>query len=98
MGIGRLQLLGLIQETGSINKAAKAMNMSYKRAWEMIQQMNRLAESPLVVTQTGGSTGGGTVVTETGLRYMEAYQLLHRRFQAFMAEELNRLEQSGLGR
>ncbi|RYF53987.1 MAG: LysR family transcriptional regulator, partial [Cytophagaceae bacterium] len=51
MGIGRLELLGHIQRTGSISQAAKAMNMSYKRAWTLIHSMNEQADSLLVTTQ-----------------------------------------------
>ncbi|GAB3743129.1 winged helix-turn-helix domain-containing protein [Spirosoma lituiforme] len=54
MGIGRLELLGHIQRTGSISQAAKAMNMSYKRAWTLIHSMNEQADSLLVTTQIGG--------------------------------------------
>ncbi len=91
MGIGRLELLGHIQRTGSINQAAKAMRMSYKRAWELVHSMNTLADSPLVATQTGGSTGGGAVVTEEGEKYLVYYRALHERFQQFLADELANL-------
>ncbi|MEZ0486610.1 winged helix-turn-helix domain-containing protein [Fibrella aquatica] len=88
LGIGRMELMGHIQQTGSINKAAKAMKMSYKRAWELVQSMNKLADVPLVVTQTGGSTGGGAVVTPEGEKYLTRYQALQVRFQQFLADEL----------
>lgn len=87
MGIGRLELLGHIQRTGSINQAAKAMKMSYKRAWELVSSLNRLAEKPLVITQTGGEHGGGAVVTEEGIRYLTHYQELQTRFQNFLRSE-----------
>jgi molybdate transport system regulatory protein len=88
MGIGRLELLNHIQRTGSINQAAKAMKMSYKRAWELVHSMNTQAGTPLVITQTGGEKGGGTIVTETGERYLTYYRALHERFQQFLADEL----------
>jgi len=91
MGIGRLELLGHIKATGSINQAAKAMNMSYKRAWELVHSMNTQAETPLVTTQTGGEKGGGTIVTPEGEKYLNHYRGLQERFQAFMAAELGRL-------
>ena len=91
MGIGRLELLGHIQRTGSINQAAKAMRMSYKRAWELVHSMNTLADKPLVTTQTGGSTGGGAVVTEEGEKYLVHFQTLHERFQQFLTQELANL-------
>ncbi len=90
LGIGRMELLGHIQQTGSINQAAKAMRMSYKRAWELVQSMNKLANSPLVVTQTGGEKGGGAVVTQEGERYLAHYQALQVRFQQFLTDELSK--------
>jgi molybdate transport system regulatory protein len=91
MGVGRLELLGHIQRTGSINQAAKAMRMSYKRAWELVHSMNTQADAPLVTTQTGGSAGGGAIVTEEGEKHLAYYRDLHERFQQFMADELAKL-------
>lgn len=91
MGIGRLELLGHIQRTGSINQAAKAMRMSYKRAWELVHSMNIQADAPLVTTQTGGATGGGAIVTVEGEKYLNHYRALHERFQQFLADELAKL-------
>jgi molybdate transport system regulatory protein len=90
LGIGRMELLGHIQLTGSINQAAKAMRMSYKRAWDLVQSMNRLADMPLVATQTGGEKGGGAVVTAEGEKYLVKYQALQLRFQQFLTDELAR--------
>lgn len=91
MGIGRLELLGHIQETGSINQAAKAMGMSYKRAWDLVHSMNTLANTPLVSTQTGGEKGGGAIVTDEGKKYLAYYRDLQERFQQFIIDELTRL-------
>lgn len=88
MGIGRLELLEHIQQTGSINQAAKAMRMSYKRAWELVHSMNTQADQPLVITQTGGSAGGGAIVTEEGQRHLTHFRALHERFREFLADEL----------
>src|SRR5262245_60375754 len=60
-GPGRVELLQKIEKTGSINKAAKEMGMSYKKAWEMINALNIQADSPLVITQAGGEKGGGSI-------------------------------------
>ncbi|MBD2699727.1 LysR family transcriptional regulator [Spirosoma sp. BT702] len=88
MGIGRLELLGHIQRTGSINQAAKAMQMSYKRAWDLVQSMNTQANTPLVSTQTGGEKGGGAIVTEEGEKYLNHFRGLQERFQQFLANEM----------
>ena len=76
-GPGRLELLEHISETGSISKAATAMGLSYKKAWAMVDAMNTYGNSPYVITQKGGSNGGGTVLTGAGKRVMEAYKSLN---------------------
>ncbi len=91
MGIGRVELLKYIDQTGSINQAAKAMKMSYKRAWELVNSMNQQASEPLVVTQTGGEKGGGTVLTDEGRRQIARFEALQDRFQQFLATETARL-------
>ena len=93
LGIGRLELLERIAELGSISKAAQAMGMSYKRAWDLVSSMNAQAATPLVSTQTGGTKGGGAVVTEAGQAAIAAFQALQTRFQEFMAAETNRLRE-----
>jgi molybdate transport system regulatory protein len=90
-GIGRMELLEHIQRTGSINQAAKAMNMSYKRAWDLVQSMNAQAQTPIVATQTGGEKGGGAIVTEEGLKYLEHFQAMQQRFQQFLDQETSLL-------
>ena len=91
MGIGRLELLIQIQALGSISKAAQAMGMSYKRAWDLVSSMNAQARSPLVHTQTGGKHGGGTEVTAEGQRMIQEFGTLQERFQAFLRAEEERL-------
>ena len=66
LGKGRVELLKAIDSFGSINAAAKSMQMSYKKAWQTIDDMNSLADEPLVIRITGGNGGGGTSVTEAG--------------------------------
>ncbi|CAG5074653.1 hypothetical protein DYBT9623_05340 [Dyadobacter sp. CECT 9623] len=73
-GPGRYELLEHIAETGSIAKAATAMGLSYKKAWAMVDAMNTLGTSPYVLTQKGGTHGGGAIITETGKQVMEAYK------------------------
>lgn len=91
LGIGRLELLEHIAALGSISKAAQAMGMSYKRAWDLVSSMNAQAAAPLVATQTGGSKGGGAAVTEAGQAAIAEFKALQERFQEFMAAETNRL-------
>ncbi|MBW3128084.1 MULTISPECIES: winged helix-turn-helix domain-containing protein [Hymenobacter] len=91
MGIGRLELLGHIAETGSISKAAQAMGMSYKKAWDLVSSMNAQVNTPLVSTQTGGSHGGGTVLTPAGRQVLEVFGAAQVRFQEFIRQETERL-------
>ncbi len=79
----RIILLHAIKEHGSISKAAKAVPMSYKSAWEAVDMMNSLSPEPIVSRETGGKDGGGTTITEYGERLLKNYALLkeeHTRF------------------
>ena len=91
LGIGRLELLQHIRQLGSISKAAQAMNMSYKRAWELVSSMNAQAREPLVSTQTGGPQGGGARLTAAGEQAVAAFEALQERFRAFVEAETARL-------
>ena len=86
-GPGRVELLEKIEKTGSINIAAKEMEMSYNKAWEMINALNTQAQNPLVVTQAGGERGGGSVITEEAKQLIKYHQYLRERFLAFLEKE-----------
>jgi len=87
IGYGRVILLERIREYGSITKAAKAMDMSYRHAWELIDSMNRQAPAPFIETSTGGKGGGGTRLTEDGERAIKMFWAFHKDFQVFLAQE-----------
>jgi molybdate transport system regulatory protein len=74
LGPGKVELLEKINETGSISAAAKAMHMSYKRAWDLVNTMNSSFKQPVVSTSTGGKQGGGTEVSEFGLKLIATYR------------------------
>src|ERR1041385_2481272 len=74
LGPGKVDLLALIGETGSIREASERMGMSYMRAWKLIKTMNDCFREPLVVTSRGGKERGGAVLTETGRRALKLYQ------------------------
>lgn len=76
MGPGKLELLDAIAETGSISAAARKMSMSYRRAWLLVDTMNRCFKSPLVSSTAGGAQGGGASVTVLGESVREAYRAL----------------------
>lgn len=73
-----LELLERIDVSGSISAAATAMGMSYKAAWQAVEAINNLSREPLVVRQPGGSTGGGTCLTEYGRRVVATYRRLEQ--------------------
>jgi molybdate transport system regulatory protein len=79
LGRGRVELLLRIRETGSISKAAKAMKMSYKAAWDAVDAMNAAWQSPLVESGPAGSR-----LTEDGERLIEIFQKAEARHAAFM--------------
>ena len=83
-GRGCVKLLRLIEQTGSINKAAKEMGMSYKKAWEMINELNTQAAKPLVITQAGGEKGGGSIITEETKTLIAYHKKSRERFLSFL--------------
>jgi len=83
LGHGRIELLSHIDALGSISQAAKAMKMSYKAAWEAVNEMNRLSPAPIVERATGGRGGGGTVLTERGRELIAIFRRLEEAQNAF---------------
>jgi molybdate transport system regulatory protein len=78
MGPGKAAMLKAIQTTRSINAAGKQFGMSYRRAWLLVEEMNSLFASPLIVARRGGKGGGGAEVTALGLRVLDDYEKLLR--------------------
>lgn len=74
LGPGKAQLLELIRQHNSISAAARAMNMSYRRAWLLVDTMNSCFREPLVVTATGGSRGGGASLSPVGEKVLALYR------------------------
>ncbi len=87
IGYGRVVLLERIQEFGSITKAAKSIDMSYRHAWRLIDSMNKQAPSPFVITSAGGKGGGGTLVTKHGEEAIRLFWQTHADFQEFLFDE-----------
>lgn len=101
VGPGRADLLEGIRETGSIAAAGRAMRMSYKRAWTLIEHLNATFDAPLVVVHRGGSGHGGAVLTELGVEVLQRYRRMQRLSDQAIADDLKALEtrlaaQSGL--
>ena len=93
MGPGKAALLDAIAATGSISGAGRALGMSYRRAWLLVDVMNRCWEEPLVETAAGGSHGGGARVTPLGLEILAAYRKLEYAIDAAGAEALGPLSE-----
>lgn len=74
LGPGKIQLLEQIQQQRSISAAARAMKMSYRRAWLLVDTMNTCFRDPLVITATGGSKGGGAELSSAGRQVLALYQ------------------------
>ncbi|MDO1445256.1 winged helix-turn-helix domain-containing protein [Rhodocytophaga aerolata] len=87
IGPGKVQLMELIKEHGSISQAAKAMNLSYRKAWLLIDELNEVADQPVVITQKGGQSGGGAQITAYGEELIVYFKALHQRFCTFLEQE-----------
>jgi molybdate transport system regulatory protein len=98
LGYGRVVLLVRIQEYGSITKAAKSMEMSYRRAWDLVDSMNKQAKRPFVELATGGKGGGGARVTEDGERAIQLFWKYSEAFKRFIAREQEKLSAEALFR
>jgi len=91
-GPGPVELLERIAETGSINEAAKAMRMSYKKAWELVSALNRHATKPVVIPKTGGEHGGGSTITEEAKELINYHKQLRQRFALFLESETDKMK------
>jgi molybdate transport system regulatory protein len=88
MGPGKADLLDAIEETGSISAAARKLDMSYRRAWLLVETMNTCFKSPLVATATGGQQGGGAHVTDLGREVVRRYRAMEKKARASVAREM----------
>jgi molybdate transport system regulatory protein len=84
LGKGRIELLQNIKQLGSISNAAKEMKMSYRQAWQMVEEMNNRAKHPLVEKKIGGKKGGGATITYFGEIEIENYLSIHKEIGALL--------------
>lgn len=94
VGPGKVALLDAIAETGSISAAARALGMSYRRAWLLIDTMNRCFREPVIETASGGKGGGGARVTPIGQEVLRRYRSMEDTAVASVRDQI--AEFSGL--
>ncbi len=90
MGPGKADLLERIARTGSISAAAREMDMSYRRAWQLVESMNTAFTGPLVTTATGGKRGGGAEVTPLGIDLLARFRKMESAASRAIAADLKR--------
>jgi molybdate transport system regulatory protein len=91
LGPGMAQLLEQVAELGSIRRAAASMGMSYRKAWLLIQEVQKTFDGPVVKTEAGGVAGGGTVLTELGDSLLTIYRRVESRAAAATETDLKML-------
>lgn len=90
-GPGKGELLARIAETGSIAAAGRAMGMSYKRAWALVEEMNAAFRAPLVTSARGGAGGGGATLTTEGQDVLAAYRSMLHAVETAAAPDVARM-------
>ena len=78
VGPGKIALLEQISTLGSISAGGRAMDMSYRRAWELIEELNTIFGKPVVESRSGGKKGGGATLTPLGLALITRYRAMER--------------------
>jgi molybdate transport system regulatory protein len=92
LGPGKIALLEAIARTGSITGAARALEMSYRRAWLLVDTMNRSFRTPLVEAGAGGSRGGGAALTPLGREVVERYRRIEASAARAAAADIRGIE------
>jgi len=90
MGPGKAELIERIARTGSISAAARAMRMSYRRAWQLVEALNASYREPVVITAVGGERGGGAKVTASGRRLVALFRKMENDASKAIAADLRR--------
>ncbi len=94
IGPGKVRLLELIEENGSISAAGRAMGMSYRQAWLLVDSMNQAFAEPVTETLRGGAKGGGAAVTDFGRKLAALYRAMERKATEAVADDLQALDKA----
>jgi molybdate transport system regulatory protein len=94
IGPGKVLLLEAIRDTGSISQAGRSLGMSYRRAWLLVDDMNRCFREPVVTAQPGGAQGGGAALTAFGQKVVQKYRKIETEATAAAKPQLHDLEAS----
>lgn len=92
IGPGKVELLEHIAAFGSISAGARQMGMSYKHAWDLIEELNKIFGKPVVSAQTGGKQGGGAQLTPAGLALVSRYRAVERAALSAAQKQLEALQ------
>ena len=92
LGEGRVHLLKAIQEMGSLSKAAKSLNISYKKAWQLLDSVNKSAKNPVTINSIGGKGGGGAELTEYGKSLVLVFDEINKDCWEFLDKQLEKIE------
>ena len=90
LGEGRVKLLKSLNRTQSLTKSAKELNISYKKAWNLIDSVNKNAPFSVVNKSTGGSGGGGSTVTEYGKKLIDAFETINNNCWKFLDKQVDK--------
>jgi molybdate transport system regulatory protein len=94
LGPGKIRLLEAIGKTGSISQAGRTLDMSYRRAWLLVHDLNLCFREPVVTTQPGGAQGGGAALTPFGRDLIEKYRSIESKATLATRQQLHALEVS----
>lgn len=94
LGPGKVDLLEAIERTGSISSAARELGLSYRRAWVLVDTMNRCFQSPLVTRATGGKGGGGAGLSDLGKHIAHLYRQMETKTHDVVREEWDDIRKS----
>lgn len=98
LGPGKIQLLEAIREQGSISAAARSMGMAYRHAWDLVDDLNRCFESPVVTASTGGREGGGAALTPFGEELIRRFRQMEESTRRCIGADLAALDAELAGR